>query len=81
MYFSYVSICLAVSGISCDMQGLLVWCTGFCLVVQCGLWSMGLVVAVRGLSPATCGISVPQPGIKLAFPALEDRFLNTEPPV
>lgn len=46
-----------------------------------GLWSMGSVVAVRGLSPATCGISVPQPGIELASPALEDRFLNTEPPV
>ena len=51
------------------------------LAVEGGPWSLGSGVTGRGLGrPATCGISVPQAGIKLAFPALEGRFLSTEPP-
>ena len=39
---------------------------------------VGPVVAVHGLSsPAAGGILLPQPGIKLAYPALEGKFLTT----
>ena len=35
---------------------------------------------MRGLScPAACGILVPQPGIELASPALQDQFLTNGP--
>jgi len=40
----------------------------------------GSLTAIHGLSgPIACGILVPQPGIKPAFPALEGRFLTTGP--
>ena len=38
-----------------------------------------LVVVYRLSCPATCGILVPQPGIKPASPELEGRFLTTGP--
>ena len=42
---------------------------------------MSSVVVAYGLRcPATCGILVPQPGIKSASPALEGRFFTTGPP-
>ena len=42
---------------------------------------LGSVVARHGLScSSTCGILVPKPGIKLASPALQGRFLITGPP-
>ena len=42
---------------------------------------MGSVAVARGLScPVACGILVPQPGIKPASPALQDRFLTPGPP-
>ena len=31
-------------------------------------------------APGACGISVPQPGMKLGSPALGGRFLTTGPP-
>ena len=39
-----------------------------------------LVVAHRLSCPVACGILVPQPGIKPMSPALQGRFLTTEPP-
>ena len=55
-------------------------CVGSVVVVH-GLHSfqyMGPLVEAYGLSyPETCGISVPQPGIKPESPALEDGFLTT----
>ena len=51
----------------CIMWGLLLWCKGS-LVVECGLNSY-----------AACGILVPRPGIKPAFPALQSGFLNSGP--
>ena len=42
---------------------------------------VGSVFVVLRLScPKVCGISVPQPGIEPASPALEGRFLTTGPP-
>ena len=42
---------------------------------------VGSVVVVCGLSyPAACGILVPQPGMELVSPALQDQFLTTGPP-
>ena len=39
------------------------------------------VVVTRGIScSSTCGILVPQPGIKPVSPALQGRFLTTGPP-
>ena len=54
------------------------------LLPRCGwssrAWS-GSVVEALGLScPAACGISIPQPGIEPAFPALEGGFLTNGPP-
>ena len=55
-------------GLSCGTHGLL-------------LWLAGLVVVACQLSyPAACGMLVPRPGIELASPALEGRFLTTGPP-
>ena len=39
-----------------------------------------LVAAFRLSCPAVCGILVPQPGIKLASPALGGEVLTTGPP-
>ena len=47
----------------------------------CSLRHTGSLVEVSGLScPAACGILVPRPGMEPASPALEGRFLTTEPP-
>ena len=49
------------------------------LLSSCGAWTpehVGSVVVAHRLScPTACGISVPQPGIKPASPALEGGFL------
>ena len=43
--------------------------------------SMGTVVVVHRLSyRKTCEILVPQPGIKPMSPALQSKFLTSEPP-
>ena len=39
-----------------------------------------LVEARRHSYPVACGILVPRPGIEPMSPALEVRFLTTEPP-
>ena len=62
-----VLIYLAVSGLSCGMQNLSLWCSG------------SAVEAQRLICPTTCGILVPQSGIKPESPALEGRFLTTGP--
>ena len=42
---------------------------------------VGAFIAAHGLShPLACGISVPQPQIEPASPALGGRFLTTGPP-
>ena len=47
------------------------------LVEVCGL----SLVVVHGLSfLVACGILVPEPGIEVSSPALEDGFLTTGPP-
>ena len=82
---------LAVSGLSCGTQDLLLWhagyslqCVGFSLVVAHMLQSTHSpehMVVVCGLScPTACGILVHWPGIKLASPALQDGFSTTGPP-
>ena len=39
------------------------------------------VVAACGLGcPMACGILLPLPGIELAYPGLQGRFLSTGPP-
>ena len=45
---------------------------------SCGTGSE--VAACRLSWPAACGILVPRPGIELASPAVEGRFLTTGPP-
>ena len=45
--------------------------------MACGI---SLAVVHRLSCPVACRILVPQPGIELASPALEDRFLTTGPP-
>ena len=63
---------LAVSGLSCILQDLYLWCTDF-LVAMCRL-----------SCPATCGILVPWPGIEAASrpasSALQGGFSTTGPP-
>ena len=45
------------------------------------LWCVGFLVVTHGLScPSACGIPVPQPAVKPVSPALEGRFLTSEPP-
>ena len=55
-----------------------------CLIFGCtgsSLQHVGSVVVLCRLScPVACGILLPQPGVELEFPALEDRFLTKGPP-
>ena len=80
----FIYVFLAVSGLSCSMRDLLLWCAGSSL--RCEGFSLvvaqaGSVVEAHGLHcPATCGILVPRPGIKPKSPALEGGFLTTGPP-
>ena len=53
-----------MSGLSCGLRDLLLWCAGFSLVVAHGL-----------SCPVACGILVPQPGIEPASPALIGRWI------
>ena len=56
---------------------------GLFIAVQASLQSperAGSVVEVCGLSCPTCGIFVPQPGIKSILPALEGEFLTPGQP-
>ena len=84
LFFKFIYIFLAVSGLGCSMRGLLLWhagsslqCEGFPLVVA----QAGSGVEAHGLHcPVTCGILVPRPGIKPMCPALEGGFLTTGPP-
>ena len=58
------------------------WLWIFCCSAQTLYsWCVGSVVAASDLScSVACGILVPQPGIKPAYPALKSRFLTTGPP-
>ena len=52
-----------------------------CIIRDLSLQHTGSVVAVCGLNcPPSCGIFVPQPGVKPAAPALQGRFLTSGPP-
>ena len=67
-FLKNIFIYLTASGLSCGMQDLSLRCADSLTVV-------------RQLScSTTCGILVPQPGIKPVSPALESRFLTTGPP-
>ena len=59
---------LAVSGLSCILQDLYLWCTD------------SLVAMCRLSCPVTCGILVPWPGIESASSALQGGFSTTGPP-
>ena len=54
--------------------------TNFIFLIFMYLAVSGLVMVHKLNFSAVCGILVPQPGIELAFPALEDGFLATELP-
>ena len=80
MLFKFIY--LAGSGLGCNMQdlcrmtqGLSAWHADSLAVAQAS------AAAARGLrcSPAR-GVSAPQPGTKPTPPALQGKFLTTEPP-
>ena len=73
-------IYLAALGLSCTVRDLPLWPTDS-LVVVCRLWSnWGSVAAVPGFScSSACRILALWPGIKPAYPVLQDGFLTTEP--
>ena len=75
-------IFLTVCGVFCSKAwALLFWCTGFSLVVVQGLEHAGSVVVACGLSCLWAyGNLVPQTGIQLMSPTLEDGFLTAGPP-
>ena len=68
MAASCLFIYLAVSGLSCSMLDLLLWCTDSLVVV-------GWLTSCS----APCRILVPGPGIEPKSPALQSRFLTTGP--
>ena len=64
-------------------RGVFVGSQGILFIVMRGCTSCGsgLVVAAHRLGfSEESGILVPQPGIELASPALQGRFLTTRPP-
>ena len=84
LFWVFVVVCrlslVAVSWVTLvSVRGLLVAVAS--LVAEHRLYSVGSVVAVHRLScPEARGILVPRPGIEPMSPALEGRFLTTEPP-
>ena len=61
----FLFIYLAVSGLSCDMCDLSLWCTGS---------------VVAAVAPGHVGVLAPRPGNELTSPALAVRFLTSGPP-
>ena len=73
---------MAASGLSCDMQGILLRGVGFSRVAVHGLRSVRAQwLAAHGLScSAACVILVPHPGIEPVSPALQGGLSTTGPP-
>ena len=76
LFYSKKFIYLAVLGLGCSMQDLLLRCTDY-LVVPRVPGCMDAAVVARALRcPKACGILVPQPGIEPLSPALQGVFFN-----